>query len=290
MRMKTFENLVNIPLLVRKLDTDTKVVRARPHSDINDLFKFKKELSYPPADKALLMRANLDKEPVFYGAIFSEDPKGKDLPRLTCIFETCNHVKDDMFSGKTDFTFSLWINKKPINLFVIPVFDSYDNPPADFLWYFDMWKKLISEYNLNEDVIRELEELSRKFSLVTDDKKEMDECYTFTATFTKTLFEAHPQIDGIMYPSAQLSRDGMGINVAIRPSVIDSDFELKRCSICRYFKHSKAHQFVLTYKDARINQNGKISYTINRTFHRDIDYIDKVNPAIKIKNLGFKSK
>lgn len=117
------------------------------------------------------MRANFEKQPMFYGAIFSEDPKDKDIPRMTCLLETCKEVKDDSFIGKKDFTYSLWVNKRPINLFVIPVFDSYSNPPIDFVWYFEMWEKLISDFKLSEEIVNELKELSQKFSFIAKMKR-----------------------------------------------------------------------------------------------------------------------
>lgn len=32
------------------------------------------------------------------------------------------------------------LNKREINLFVIPVFDSYPHPAKDFEWYYELWK------------------------------------------------------------------------------------------------------------------------------------------------------
>lgn len=285
--MKTFENIVNIPLLIKRLDAGTKVIRLRSHSKENQLFKSSKELSYPPANRTSLMRANFEKQPIFYGAIFSEDKNDKDIPRMTCLLETCKEVKDDSYIGKKDITYSLWVNKRPINLFVIPIFNSYENPPKEFIWYFSMWEKLISEYQLSEDIVNELRELSQKFSFATDNKDEEKDCYTYTATFTKALLEANPLVDGILYPCTKLKDDAMGINVAIRPEVIDNDFEFKGCSICRYFKRSKEEQYVLTYKHSRISQNGKIHYLMDGGFYRDIDTINKTYPAIKIKELDF---
>ncbi len=101
--MKTFENIINIPLLIRRLNLGTKVIRVRPHKMIGQSFKYKKEVSYPPSEFAGLMRANFEKQPMFYGAIFSEDPKDKDIPRMTCLLETCKEVKDDSFIGKKRF-------------------------------------------------------------------------------------------------------------------------------------------------------------------------------------------
>ena len=43
----------------------------------------------------------------------------------------------------------------------------------------------------------------------------------------------------LFIPSARLKEEGIGVNVAIRPEVIDNAFELKVCSVCRYFKRNK---------------------------------------------------
>ena len=62
---------------------------------------------------------------------------------------------------------------------------------------------------------------------MTGEKKEEENSYAYTADFTTHLFKTHPEIDGIIYPSARLKEEGIGVNVAIRPEVIDNAFELK---------------------------------------------------------------
>ncbi|RHK73666.1 hypothetical protein DW047_22490 [Phocaeicola vulgatus] len=125
--MNDYANITQITLLVRRLDIGTKVIRVRQHSQENQLFKYRKYLSYPPKEKVKLARANMDGQPMFYGAVFSNFCIN-DNPRLTCLLETNKEVLDDTFVGKKDLTYSLWLNKREINLFVIPVFDSYPHP------------------------------------------------------------------------------------------------------------------------------------------------------------------
>lgn len=150
-------------------------------------------------------------------------------------------------------TYSLWLNKREINLFVIPVFDSYPHPAKDFEWYYELWKELKKDDKINKEQIKVLKELSRHFSL-TGEKKEEENSYAYTADFTTHLFKTHPEIDGIIYPSARLKEEGIGVNVAIRPEVIDNAFELKACSVCRYFKRNKKQQLILNYKHSRFRQ------------------------------------
>ena len=202
--MNDYANITQITLLVRRLDIGTKVIRVRQHSQENQLFKYRKYLSYPPKEKVKLARANMDGQPMFYGAVFSNFCIN-DNPRLTCLLETNKEVLDDTFVGKKDLTYSLWLNKREINLFVIPVFDSYPHPAKDFEWYYELWKELMKDDKINKEQIKVLKELSRHFSL-TGEKKEEENSYAYTADFTTHLFKTHPEIDGIIYPSARLKR------------------------------------------------------------------------------------
>ena len=281
--MNDYANITQITLLVRKLDIGTKVIRVRQHSQENQLFKYRKDLSYPPKEKVKLARANTDGLPMFYFFVFSNFCIN-DNPRLTCLFETNREVLDDTFVGKKDLTYSLWLNKREINLFVIPVFDSYPHPAKDFEWYYELWKELKKDDKINKEQIKVLKELSRHFSL-TGEKKEEENSYAYTADFTTHLFKTHPEIDGIIYPSARLKEEGIGVNVAIRPEVIDNAFELKACSVCRYFKRNKKQQLILNYKHSRFRQNGKIYYVIDREFYRDLDF---KNTEYDFKTLQFK--
>lgn len=45
--MKTFENIINIPLLIRRLNLGTKVIRVRPHKMVGQSFKYKKKYHIP---------------------------------------------------------------------------------------------------------------------------------------------------------------------------------------------------------------------------------------------------
>ena len=64
-----------------------------------------------------------------------------------------------------------------------------------------------------------------------------------------------------------------------------SAFELKACSVCRYFKRNKRQQLILNYKHSRFRQNGKIYYVIDREFYRDLDF---KNTEYDFKTLQFK--
>ena len=273
--MNDYANITQITLLVRRLDIGTKVIRVRQHSQENQLFKYRKDLSYPPKEKVKLARANMDGQPMFYGAVFSNFCIN-DNPRLTCLFETNREVLDDMTPA---LVFSVVAFG-----FVIPVFDSYPHPAKDFEWYYELWKELKKDDKINKEQIKVLKELSRHFSL-TGEKKEEENSYAYTADFTTHLFKTHPEIDGIIYPSARLKEEGIGVNVAIRPEVIDNAFELKACSVCRYFKRNKKQQLILNYKHSRFRQNGKIYYVIDREFYRDLDF---KNTEYDFKTLQFK--
>ena len=269
--------------MVRRLDIGTKVIRVRQHSQENQLFKYRKYLSYPPKEKVKLARANMDGQLMFYGAVFSNFCI-MIIHVLSCLLETNKEVLDDTFCREERFDLFTLLNKREINLFVIPVFDSYPHPAKDFEWYYELWKELMQDDRINKEQINVLKELSRHFSL-TGEKKEEENSYAYTADFTTHLFKTHPEIDGIIYPSVRLKEEGIGVNVAIRPEVIDDAFELKACSVCRYFKRNKKQQLILNYKHSRFRQNGKIYYVIDREFYRDLD-LRIPNTTLKPYNLS----
>lgn len=276
-------------MLIKCLAIGTRVIRLRLHDRLNQEFRYKQYLSYPPAESSHLMRANLENQPIFYGSIFSEHDNGRsDSARFTCFCETCKEVRDDNFVGKKDCSYSLWINSRPINLFIVPIFDCYKKTAIDFQWYFELWKKIIDEGEITEEIVYELKTLSNYFASVPATAEEENEYYSYTASFTNELLSFNPEIDGVMYPSARLDGDGIGINVAIRPDVIDHDFEFKYSSICHFFKRGRELQFLTTYKTSRIAQNGKIKYIIDSNYFRSIDYQERRNPHFNTKDLEFK--
>ena len=69
--MNDYANITQITLLVRRLDIGTKVIRVRQHSQENQLFKYRKDLSYPPKEKVKLARANMDGQPMFYAVSYT---------------------------------------------------------------------------------------------------------------------------------------------------------------------------------------------------------------------------
>lgn len=252
-------------------------------------YKYQKDVSYPPVNYARLMRANFDNQPMFYGSLFPlEYTAQQDIPRLTCLAETCEELWDKNFVGKKEITFSLWMAKRPIRLFVIPIFDSYKKPVVEFEWYFNLWENIMSEHNTSNEIRNSLKELSKQFSFIPKNKEEAKSCYSYTANFTQNLLSQRVDIDGIVYPSARLGQDGIGINVAIRPTVIDSSFELRACYICHLFKRTSEHQLILTYKKSHIQQNGKIKYLLDKEYFHCVDYKNLICPDFRLKELNFK--
>lgn len=280
-----FDSIINYPFLVRQLDTGSKILRVRAHSKDNQEFKHIHELSYPPNDRVGLMRANLKGEPMFYGSVFSIIDDRIDSPRMTCLFETTSIVTDDTFVGKRAFTYSVWVTDRPLNLFIIPTFE--ENTHEEFAWFFSLWKSLITEFGLTEEQVNELRKLSEKFSFTSESEDEKYSCYRYTATFTKQLLYANPEIDGIMYPSVKLKDIKMGINIAIKPEVADSALNFKSCSICHLFKRSKKQQTLLFFKHSRLRGNRKLYYVPDTSYYNDIKYLSEKDPTYEIGKLKF---
>ena len=66
-------------------------------------------------------------------------------------------------------------------------------------------------------------------------KKAQSTDYEFTALFIDWFLSAHPEFEGIAYPSVK--SEGTGFNIAIKPSLIDDEVlvfsEASECWLCK---------------------------------------------------------
>lgn len=89
--MNDYANITQITLLVRRLDIGTKVIRLDSIlkkincSNIEKIYLIHRK-------KRLLARANMDGQPMFYGAVFSNFCIN-DNPRLTCLLKPIGSLR-----------------------------------------------------------------------------------------------------------------------------------------------------------------------------------------------------
>lgn len=217
-----------------KIADDWFIVRMRPerHEDIEEQY------SYPHNKEIVgLGRANLPKEPMFYGSITDSSTDVFESSRISAM-----EIADKAFANghcRMHVTMSVWRTKKP--LLIYPIFHPSlykDLPEGSNI----LVSKLRSAYEEHREEWVEEKAIENLTSQINDEiykfwseefqKHIVDGNYQKTAYFTKIMLNEQHQwsterkiYDGILYPSHK-AFGRIGCNVAIRPDVVDSQLEL----------------------------------------------------------------
>lgn len=217
-----------------KISENKFIVRMRPewHRDTEEQYSYPHNKEY-----VKLGRANLPKDPIFYGSITNDSNNILESSKINAM-----EIADEAFENghcRMHITMSGWRTKQP--LFVYPIVHPslYDdlseknnqlvsNLKIGYEKHREEWRK---EKNI-DNLTLQVNDRIYKFWSDEFQKHITDGKYQKTAYFTKIMLnEQHKWskerkiYDGILYPSHKTF--GMiGCNIAIRPDVVDTQLEL----------------------------------------------------------------
>ena len=217
-----------------KIAEDWFIVRMRAgwHEDAEEQYSY-------PHDKEIvkLGRANLPKEPVFYGSITDNSNNVFESSRINAM-----EIVDKAFENghcRMRITMSCWRTKQPLFVFPMIHSSSYNDLSEKsnrlVLKLRSGYEKNLKEW-VDEETIDDLTLHSNddiyKFWSDEFQKQVIDGNYQKTAYFTKIMFNEQHRwskerkiYDGILYPSHK-TYGRIGCNIAIRPEVVDTQLEL----------------------------------------------------------------
>lgn len=190
-----------------------KIFRVRLASEINNSF-LRSEYSYPPMTACSNQRANLAKNPVFYG---SSNP-------TVCVFET---IKQSEITADTIFCISVWSIDPNKKFSVAPyVIDTIDETNEFYTLSQSILKKfplkLANKFS-NEEINYKLDLIKLFSSLfVSDDIPFISSIIAFEFLYVPNKINT----DILIYPSLQLNKKE--INYAINPNFVDESMTLDR--------------------------------------------------------------
>lgn len=217
-----------------KIAEDWFIVRMRTgwHKDEEE------EYSYPhDKEKVKFGRANLPREPMFYGSVTDISNNVLESSRINAM-----EIADKAFENghcRMRITMSCWHVKQPFFVFPVIHHSLYSNLSEES-------NRLVSklrggyEKNLGEwttektidDLTLQVNDDIYKFWSDEFQKPVVDGNYQKTAYFTKIMLNEHHRwsrerkiYDGILYPSHK-TYGRIGCNIAIRPDVVDTHLEL----------------------------------------------------------------
>ncbi len=255
-----------------EIDEKSFFVRARKNEPAGKLFYKRKELKYPPAKFASLMRANKKGQPMFYTSYITDIKNDTDAI-LTILYETSPFVRSLDDKGILETTISIWRNKRKLTILILPTFDLYETIPNEFERCNLFWDDELKNKTISLDELEYMKNITRNFALISQNELDQNKAYEITSDYTKNFFENNPNIDGIMYPSARLNCVGIhiGTNVVFKPSICDKYFNLVKVYIAHLFKPNIKQGFLTYFTESTICSNvGKIRYKMCSDYFNDI--------------------
>ena len=183
------------------------------------------------------MRASTPNNTMFYGSTISEadETYGIENPRLTSAMETCSFLRNPKIDGKQRLLYGKWMVKSRISLITI-LFTSYRNAR-------NSWIKTLSEeffnylQNYPDDQKKKYKRISNYLSSEYSRCVNQNENYKYLVSSLITLRFLENGFDGVLYPSIRSMK--LGLNVAIKPEVVDERMELISVLECDVHKRSK---------------------------------------------------
>lgn len=233
-----FNKIGRIPYVETVYNYPKIIHRARPVND-NEVVNTVSGLKYKPqSSNKTYQRASTPNQTMFYGTVLPENSENDfiDNARITGAFESVDFLRNTKIKeGKQKLLFSKWIVKDEIALISI-FFMNFRNSKNQWI------KKIADEFykNLGQYDYQEIKRyktavnyFAHEFSKVYKNKNDYD--YLISAIFSSICLQDSK--DGVLYPSVRTF--GYGLNVAIKPEIVDSKMEMVSVLECEVFKKNK---------------------------------------------------
>ncbi len=212
--------------------------RARP-VDNNEVINTVSGLKYKPKNlNKTYQRASIPNQTMFYGSVLPESSENDfiDNTRITGAFESVDFLRNpEIKEGKQKLLFGKWIVKDEITLISI-FFMKFRNSRNSWI------KKIADEFYKNIEQFEDNEikrnktvvnYFAHEFSKLYKDKNDYN--YIISSIFANKCLQNNK--DGVLYPSPRTL--GYGLNVAIKPEIVDSKMDLVSVLECEIFKKNK---------------------------------------------------
>jgi len=280
-----------IPAIIKIIPKGSLFLRSREHYTAGELFNNRRDLKYPPVKKAKLQRANWNNQPMFYASYVS-DPKAESNPDavITILYETSDFVRNECSEGIKEATISLWKSKRDLEVFVLPTFNIYPSIDEIFELYNEKWEKFFEVAGVPQIKIDYLKNITEKFAQISENEDEQKNAYKITAEFVNLILANNLEIDGIMYPSARLKNEKIGVNIVFRPEICDKWLDLIQAHVAHFFKPNIKQEFLTYYMETtKCGNTGKIKYKMCKDYFKDIHYMEATQES-KVDYLSLELK
>lgn len=247
----------DIPIIRFFLNPGAALIRQRVNLRDIDFYKVS-ELNYPPLLHVRgYERANLPFQPMFYACSF---PYGYNdethPPRVIALQETSSFFRDKTSRGIERCTVSRWEVVDCIELLALPFLADYKMPNNDIQSIKDAWENGLKEYQINAEGRELIEYMANEIGKNFNSNVEYFKIANFV-NFLLNVNEKTKDADGVIYPSVPAA--GAGINVAIKPSVVDKKIKFVGAALCHLLKRGE-QSYLHVMKQSVLVKDGTITY------------------------------
>ncbi len=222
---------LRFPIIMSEATVGSAVTRARRGHG----FRNKKDMSYRPSSLCkTYQRATVPNQTVFYG-ILSDDERHLENARAIGVSE-CSVLADEGINsiGREYISTSQWIVTKSFKVACIISANSFKNVHNNrYLEYFR--RSFINEFQDNDEALFVsdfiVEEFSKKVPSGNDNE------YKISAILSDLLLNKKG-VEAVAYPSVKLGGQA-GLNIAIRPDVVDSKLKLLKIADQCFYKNAE---------------------------------------------------
>jgi hypothetical protein len=225
-----------IPILITEYHAGKIIHRARLVND-DEIVNNIDGLKYKPQKlNTLYLRASTPSKSLFYGSTISEEEETNSIfnPRVTSSMEVVPFLRNTNLNGRQRLLYGKWQLNASINLATI-LFTRYKNAG-------NQWIKNLSEefYNQLRELPIDVQKKSKRISnfLSSEFSKCVNENenykYLISALITQRFL--NNGMDGVLYPSVRSMK--LGLNVALRPEVVDEHMRLLSVLDCVVYKRN----------------------------------------------------
>lgn len=254
-----FNSIVGKTLLISvEIGVGAFVIRQRLNEKGKE-FQFISELSYPPATLCKdYGRANIPYHPMFYCCSFADDYTAP-IPRYISILETSDFVKTKDTVGIERSTCSRWDVVEKLNLLALPFSTEYGRTIPIIKQIQDEWEIVKREKGINGEALELVDYMSNEIAkeiMKNDD-------YFKIANFVYYVLYINEQTkdkDGIIYPSVAAA--GEGLNIVIKPEVVDKKLRFSVASLCYLVKKREKAEVDVVNHSIQQNDDGSLEYEL----------------------------
>lgn len=218
---------LTMPIVPAKIEKENVIIRLRRGWG----YKEEKDMSYKPmqlCDK--YQRASLLNQPVFYG-VLSDDQEHLENATAIGIGECSLLVNQGENSiGRENITSSQWRLKQDIRVACIICNDSYRVVDNNKL--LEIIQQASKTFDNTIELLDTISFVEREFTKKVFNEKD----YKISATIADILLNEY-NYEALAYPSVKFNGQ-IGLNLAIRPDVVDSKLELFRILELCYYKNA----------------------------------------------------